>query len=143
MILNKSGVKKLAQKISQKLKGGEIFLLIGDLGAGKTFFSQELGKELGANKIKSPTFVILHLHITNKDFDLAHFDFYRLNSKEIDFFEWSDYLGKSNYVSLIEWGERIKPKISQMKYFAITIKILENGQRDFILSNNLIKWLKN
>ena len=135
---------ELAQKIAAKLKGGEIFVLIGDLAAGKTFFTQKLGEFLDANKIKSPTFTILQIHKTNKSFSLAHFDFYRLRAAEIDFFEWGDYLGKKEYVSLIEWGEKIKPKLSKLNFYEIKFDfIADSEKRKLTLSNNLEQWLKN
>lgn len=144
MVVDKEGLKNFAYKIAAKLKGGEIFVLIGDLAAGKTFFTQKLGEYLGAKKIKSPTFNILQIHKTNKLFSLAHFDFYRLRDAEIDFFEWSDYLGKKEYVSLIEWGEKIKPKLSNEDFYEIRFDFVDNAEkRKLVLSNNLEKWLKN
>lgn len=142
MVLNQKGLKALAIKIANKLKGGEIFVLIGDLGAGKTYFTQRLGEALGAEKIKSPTFVILEIHKTKKDFSLAHFDFYRLGDKEIDLFEWADYLGNEKYVSLIEWGEKIKPKLSNKVFFEIKFDFTKDDHKRIIsLSNNLEQWL--
>ena len=142
MELDKRGMQELAAKIAAKLKGGEIFVLIGDLAAGKTFFTQALGKHLGAKKVKSPTFVVLEIHETDKKFKIAHFDFYRLQDKEIDWFEWSDYLGNPEYVSLVEWGEKIKPKLSNLNYFEIKMDFTDDeNKRKISLSNNLEQWL--
>jgi tRNA threonylcarbamoyladenosine biosynthesis protein TsaE len=143
MILDQKGMKNLAQQIAAHLKGGEILVLVGDLAAGKTFFTQALGQALGAKKIKSPTFIVLDIHQTKKNFKIAHFDFYRLEDKEIDWFEWRDYLGKPEYVSVIEWGEKIKPKLSQNSFYELGLKFTKDyNKRKVILSPNLKLWLE-
>lgn len=143
MELDRKGMRQLAFKIANKLKGGEILVLIGDLASGKTFLAQSIGEKLEAKKIKSPTFMILEIHKTNKSFKIAHFDFYRLKDQEIDWFEWSDYLGNLNYVSIIEWGEKIKPSLKKIDYFEIKINFAKDkGKRKVLLSPNLKKWLK-
>ncbi|MDD3773692.1 MAG: tRNA (adenosine(37)-N6)-threonylcarbamoyltransferase complex ATPase subunit type 1 TsaE [Patescibacteria group bacterium] len=144
MILDKKGMRDLAIKIADKLEGGEIIILVGDLAAGKTFLAQAIGEKLGAKSIKSPTFVILEIYKTKKLFQIAHFDFYRLLNQEIDFFEWSDYLGNSDYVSIVEWGEKIKPRLEKLNYFEIKIDSAKNkNKRKVCLSSNLRKWLQN
>ena len=142
MVLEKAGLKKLAKKIVQRLKGGEVFLLFGDLGSGKTYFTQQIGYFLKAKRVKSPSFVILEIHKTCKDFYLAHFDFYRLSKKQVGDFEWSDFLFSPQYVSFIEWGEKIEPYLKNKKYFKIDFKIVSLRKRQIALSNNLEKWLK-
>ncbi len=114
---------------------------MGDLGAGKTFFVKAVGEALGAKKVKSPSFVILEIHPTNKGFSLAHFDFYRLSSREIAHFEWPDYLFKPQYVSFIEWGEKLEPFLKGRDYFKITFKVASPGKRRVSLNTKLRKWL--
>lgn len=141
-LYNKKEISQLAAKIAARLKGGEVFLLIGNLGSGKTFFVQEVGYFLGARAVKSPSFVVLNIYSTQKKFDLAHFDFYRLSSKEISCFEWPDYLFRPSYVSFVEWGEKIEPFIKGREYFKIKFEYAPKGRRVLSLSSNLKKWLK-
>jgi tRNA threonylcarbamoyl adenosine modification protein YjeE len=73
----------LAAKLASGLKGGEVFALFGDLGAGKTTFAKGVGKFLGLEKvIKSPTFNIVKIYpiIHEKIKYLVHIDAYRLSS---------------------------------------------------------------
>jgi len=142
-VVDKKGMKILAQNIAQRVKGGEVFLLIGDLGSGKTFFVQQIAKFLGAKRAKSPTFVILNIHRTRKKIFLAHFDFYRLEKSEIANFEWQEFLFNSKYICFIEWGEKIKPFLKNKKFFEIDFKWLPHNKREINLSSNLKKWLKN
>ena len=75
--------KKLANDIAKKLKGGEVLALSGDLGAGKTTFTQYLAKALGVKgNVNSPTFVLMKIYETKKKpiRHLVHLDVYRLNS---------------------------------------------------------------
>jgi tRNA threonylcarbamoyladenosine biosynthesis protein TsaE len=103
--------KKLAQNFAKRLKGGEIIALLGDLGSGKTTFTQGLAKGLGVKEnITSPTFVILNLHKVKKGTELAHFDLYRISGpEEFEMVGALDYLGKKNIISVIEWPEKVEP----------------------------------
>src|SRR5580704_15258442 len=76
----------LAQELAPELKGGEILALTGPLGAGKTTFTQALGRALGVRRrITSPTFIILQqfparLPNRKKSVALYHLDLYRTRS---------------------------------------------------------------
>lgn len=72
----------LAQKLASQLKAGDVILLSGNLGTGKTTFTQGLAKTLQVKgSVTSPTFVIARLHKSlTQGPDLLHVDAYRLNS---------------------------------------------------------------
>ena len=74
-------IKPLAKTIAKSLKGGEIFALIGTLGAGKTTFVKALAKELKIrHKVTSPTFALMHcfpLKLKGSKMDFYHLDLYR------------------------------------------------------------------
>lgn len=90
-------------------KGG-VVALMGDLGAGKTTFSQGFAKALGiVDKIISPTFVLIRQHqFPNSDRVLFHIDLYRLegkiNPKELGL---EEILNEPKNLVLIEWAEKI------------------------------------
>ncbi|HSV74106.1 MAG TPA: tRNA (adenosine(37)-N6)-threonylcarbamoyltransferase complex ATPase subunit type 1 TsaE [Chthonomonadales bacterium] len=73
-----SDTRALGQRIATRCRGGEVLLLIGDLGAGKTVFVQGLAEGLGATGITSPTFTLLHIHRDGR-LPLVHADLYRLS----------------------------------------------------------------
>lgn len=114
LTVNISEVPKLATKISGSLKGGEIFGLLGPLGAGKTTFAKALGKRLGIkHNITSPTFTLLHCFParlkSKKSILLYHLDLYRTkNFKEVKALGLTEFWGKPNTVALIEWADKIK-----------------------------------
>ncbi len=145
MILDRKGVKKLAQRIASCLKGGEVFILRGPLGSGKTFFVQAVAKSLGIRRgVKSPSFVLLQIY-PGKSFSLAHFDFYRLSPEELADLEWQDYFFKPQYVSFVEWGEKVLSQLRSLgkkKFFEIKFEVVDEYRRRLNLSSNLKQWLK-
>jgi tRNA threonylcarbamoyladenosine biosynthesis protein TsaE len=111
--------KNLAIRLAKSLRGGEIFGLIGPLGAGKTTFTQHLARELKIRgRLKSPTFIIMQSlpgklpkSLTGKSTPIVlhHLDLYRLHGKkEISQLGLEDFLGKKNTVTVIEWADRAK-----------------------------------
>lgn len=97
----------MGQKFGKKLKGGEVFLLTGDLGGGKTQFTKGIAKALGIREpITSPTFIYENIY-QGKELQLYHFDLYRNevvdeDVKDLMLEAFSDDEG----VVVVEWAER-------------------------------------
>ena len=95
---------EIASKFASSLKGGEVILLNGDLGAGKTTFTKGLAKALGVEDVvTSPTFTFMKEY--HGKFDLYHFDLYRAED-ESELYELglNDYLYLDG-VCVIEWNK--------------------------------------
>ncbi|MBS1848513.1 MAG: tRNA (adenosine(37)-N6)-threonylcarbamoyltransferase complex ATPase subunit type 1 TsaE [Actinobacteria bacterium] len=100
------GTRALARAIAAVVEAGDVFVLGGELGAGKTAFTQGLGAALGVTgRIVSPTFTIERIH--QGRFRLHHLDVYRLDriheALDLDLDEALD----DGDVAVIEWGESI------------------------------------
>jgi len=96
---------KLAQNISDKINPGDIFLIEGPLGAGKSVFIRGLARGLGIfEPMPSPTFTIVNEY--KGKYPIYHFDFYRINDP-VELYEigFEDYI-YSNGVSFIEWASK-------------------------------------
>lgn len=99
--------KELAKKIAQNLKPGDVIVLTGELGSGKTKFTEGFLSYFNLeNELSSPTFNIVNEYDT-PNFPIYHFDVYRL--EDIDEFY---AIGGEEYFSsgicIIEWGEKIE-----------------------------------
>ena len=122
IFISKSATKtqNLAKKFAKKLKGGEIVLLSGNLGAGKTVFVKGLAKGLGVKElITSPSFVLL------KDYGkLVHIDLYRLSKiKDIKALGLLEELGNPQKITVVEWAEKIKPFLKNLKAPQVWVEI--------------------
>lgn len=92
-----------------------VLALHGDLGAGKTTFTQILARELGVTEtVTSPTFVIMKTYQTTDPWftTLVHIDAYRLkNSRELMVLGWDEILVDPHTIVCIEWPERVEDSI--------------------------------
>ena len=97
---------KIAEEFAGELKPGDIVCLEGDLGAGKTTFTQGLAAHLGAKRaVTSPTFCLVVEHPTSR-FLLVHMDLYRLHdADDVLTIGWEDYLARGA-VLFVEWPDR-------------------------------------
>lgn len=114
-------------KLGNEAKPGQVYTLIGDLGVGKTVFTQGFAKGLGIDdNVNSPTFTILQIYDEGR-LTLNHFDVYRIGDiSEMDEIGFDEYV-YSDGVSLIEWANLIE-EILPEKYIRILIeKDLERG----------------
>lgn len=126
----------LAKKFAKLLRGGEVILLNGDLGAGKTTFTKFVLKYLGVKEvITSPTFTLMREYKTKK-FDIYHFDMYRLNGGEeatnLGFEEYL-YSNDNRNIVFVEWSENIKD-ILKGKFIEINISLIDDNKRKFEIS---------
>ena len=94
---------QLGAKIGAKLKSGDVVVLTGELGSGKTTLTQGIGSAFGVASVTSPTFVISRVHKGEPNF--IHVDAYRLIGSDLNAFsdlDFESYL--KNSVFVIEWG---------------------------------------
>ena len=98
----------LGRSMAAELEPGQVFGLVGDLGAGKTHLVQGILEGLGAgNPAASPTFSLVHEH-DDGALPVAHFDFYRMKSpQEAIGIGWDEYL-ESGRILLVEWADRFE-----------------------------------
>lgn len=99
---------QIGMRLGQLAKAGEVYTLTGDLGVGKTVFTQGFAKGLGVEEpVNSPTFTILQIYEGGR-LPLYHFDVYRIGSvEEMDETGFEEYMTGEG-VSLIEWADLIR-----------------------------------
>ncbi|MEK7081220.1 MAG: tRNA (adenosine(37)-N6)-threonylcarbamoyltransferase complex ATPase subunit type 1 TsaE [Patescibacteria group bacterium] len=119
-----------------KHQGALVIGLSGELGTGKTAFTQAVAKHLGIkSKISSPTFVIIKKYsLKNKKYKLLfHLDAYRLkNEKELLYLGWEEIINKKEHLVFIEWPENVIKAMPKNTHF-VRISHTKNRQRNFEL----------
>lgn len=119
----------LARELAKELKPGDVVCLDGDLGAGKTTFTQGLAAALGVpGRVTSPTFCIVQEH-QSPEMLLVHMDLYRLHGEEdVEAIGWEDYLSRGAVI-VIEWPERAGSLIPAAAHHVLFRRMVEERRR--------------
>lgn len=99
---------KLADKLAKLTKGGQVIALHGQLGAGKTTFTQELARALGVTKtLSSPTYTIEKRYSAANGLTLHHYDWYRLDGPgAVEELGFAEVISQTNAIIVVEWPDR-------------------------------------
>lgn len=118
---------QIGMRLGKLAEAGEVYTLTGDLGVGKTVFTQGFAKGLGIEEsVNSPTFTILQIYEDGR-LPLYHFDVYRIGSvEEMEETGFEEYI-MGDGVSLIEWAELIKEILPRKRTRVLIEKDLEQG----------------
>ena len=121
--------EQIARDFGASLKGGEVVLLVGEMGAGKTHFVKGLAKALDiGDTITSPTFALHNQYYGM--LVLNHFDFYRVDdSAEAEMLGLDEFFYAKNGVSVIEWSENIACLLPNGCLTVTIIKLSENERQ--------------
>lgn len=121
--------EQFAQKFAKTLRAGDVVLLNGDMGAGKTVFAKGVAKGLGIEEeVTSPTYA----YMNDYDGRLFHYDCYRIESvAQAESLGLADYFDMGG-ICLIEWAQNIAPLLP--KYVKkVAIKKLDENRREIVL----------
>lgn len=117
----------LGRQLGEKARAGQVYCLDGDLGVGKTVFTQGFARGLGIEEpVASPTFTIVQQYDEGR-LPLWHFDVYRIGDiSEMDEIGWEDcFYGEG--VCLVEWSSRIEELLPEDAIHITIEKDLERG----------------
>ncbi len=120
--------EEIAFEFASKLNKGDVVLLSGDLGAGKTVFVKGVAKYFGFDGVTSPTYAYLNVY---GNF-IYHYDCYRLScGEDAERLGLTDYFGGEN-ICIIEWSENIYDVLPD-KVVKVNIEKLGENQRKIII----------
>ena len=130
VFISKSAEQTLAfaERYAKTLRGGDVLLLDGEMGAGKTLFTKGLAKGLGIEEeVTSPTYA----YMNDYDGRLFHYDCYRIESVE-----QAERLGLADYfdmggVCVIEWSQNIAPLLPRVVK-RVVIKKISESEREIV-----------
>lgn len=129
---NLNQTHELGEKIGRAAVRNMVFLLDGDLGAGKTTLTQGIARGLGVRRnVTSPTFTILKIY--QGRMPLYHIDAYRLEGAVQDL--GFDELMEDEGLTVIEWSQYVSYLVPE-EYMKITITLLEEDSRRFVFEAN-------
>lgn len=119
-------MRELGKRLAEHLRAGDILVLSGPLGAGKTALTQGIGSHFGISGITSPTFVISRVH--KGQIPLIHVDAYRLLTSPNSIFEFDDLdldTAREGAITVIEWGGEVGARFGE-DYLEIVIDFGES-----------------
>lgn len=121
--VGESATRDAAATLAATLGAGDVVLLHGDLGAGKTVFVKGLAEGLGLDPdaVTSPTFALVHEYMSGR-LPLVHLDLYRLDRVELDDVGF-DAAQAAAGVLVVEWAERLAREVAG----AVTVRITDLG----------------
>ena len=147
----------LGQRFARGLKGGEVVLLIGDLGAGKTTFVKGVAAAFGIKRtVNSPTFVIMKVYEVGRGGEgqrakgkgqkkdksqkpklknLIHIDTYRgLSIADLENIGALEYFGRNDTICFVEWGAGLEDylRARRLAWQKLEIKSIDENTREFI-----------
>ncbi|HEX2259399.1 MAG TPA: tRNA (adenosine(37)-N6)-threonylcarbamoyltransferase complex ATPase subunit type 1 TsaE [Actinomycetota bacterium] len=132
--------KRLAVSLAPILVPGDMIVLSGDLGAGKTTFVQGLAVGLGiAERVTSPTFVLMKEYLGGR-YPLMHLDIYRLNTiQDVIDLGYDEFLDPS-YVVAMEWGDMVEPLLPK-EHLNVELKLIGGSSRTVSLTPRGVNWM--
>ena len=118
---------QLGMELARNAVPGQVFTLTGDLGVGKTVFTQGFAKGLGIEEpVSSPTFTIVQVYESGR-LPFYHFDVYRIGDvEEMDEIGFDDYVMGDGF-SLIEWANLIEEILPEHRFEVTIEKELQHG----------------
>lgn len=126
----------LARALADILKPGDLLLLSGELGAGKTTFIRALAVALNHDprEVSSPTFVLAHEYTAPNATTLIHIDAYRLSTDDDEALLGWDELLRADAIAAIEWPERIPEEWLPTEHFRIRIEHIAPTERHITIT---------
>lgn len=118
-VTSEAAMKALGESIGRTLHGGEVFELVGDVGAGKTTFVKGLAKGLEIDDdVQSPSFTISRTYDGRDELQLVHYDFYRLEDPGIMTSEVAEMTRDPLTVTVIEWADIVEGVLPESRITA-------------------------
>jgi len=128
-ISTEEDTKQVANLFSEVLKEGDIVLLNGNLGSGKTFFVKQICRTFGIDNVTSPTFSIVNEYYG--DIKIYHFDFYRINKLvELEDIGFDEYIDDVESIIFIEWADMFPEILPDKNIYNVDFIKTKNEERE-------------
>lgn len=127
IVRNEKETQILANSFTENLVPGDLVLLIGELGSGKTFFVKSICRYLGIENVSSPSFTIVNEYSGDKK--VYHFDFYRIKKvNELYDIGFENYMDEPDAFKFIEWAD-LWQDIIPRHFYMVNISLIDENKR--------------
>lgn len=127
-VIDEAAMVAIGRRLGEKLQGGEVIELVGDVGAGKTTLVKGVGLGLGVDEdVQSPSFTISRVYPARNDLELHHYDFYRLNDAGVMRYELAESINDPRVVTVIEWADTVQQVLPE-DHHRIHIRYTPDGE---------------
>ncbi len=131
---NQSELSKVAKAIAKLCAGNQVFIIDGEMGAGKTTLIGEVCQVLNvADAVASPTYGIVNTYFSEQYGEINHFDFYRIKNEEEAMDSGLDELLHSGNICFIEWADKI-PKLLPDNCVRVSIETIDTNSRKITIT---------
>lgn len=115
-------MKMIGRRLGERLKGGEVIELIGDVGAGKTTLVKGIGEGLMVDdEVQSPSFTISRVYVCRNDLELHHYDFYRLDDAGVMQYELAESIQDPKAITVVEWADTVQDVLPESR---LTVRLM-------------------
>lgn len=127
-VADENDMKAYGQLLGERLKGGEVIELVGDVGAGKTTLTKGIGLGLMVtDDVQSPSFTISRVYEARDGLELHHYDFYRLADAGIMQHELAESITDPRAVTIVEWADTVQDVLPE-GHIRVTLRYTPNGE---------------
>ncbi len=131
---DESATKIIADEFAGLLSPGDVVLLTGNLGSGKTFFVKSICNKFGIDTAASPSFSIVNEYVG--EYEVNHFDFYRIKKvEELYDIGFEEYINDESKINLIEWADMF-PDILPSSNYSVYIEQIDHEKRKIKIEKN-------
>lgn len=132
LVASEEETNSITKLFSEELHGGDVVVLIGELGSGKTYFVKKTLANFGITWVNSPSFAIVNEY--KNSFKFYHIDFYRLKSvNELINIGFNDYLNEDKAIIFIEWGN-LFPQVLPRERIEVKLEMSSDNSRKIMIS---------
>lgn len=125
-----AATRRWGKAFARQLAPGDVVLLLGDVGAGKTTLVRGVVEGLGGDgaHVRSPTFSLVDLHRVSDHLEVIHADLYRAGGGELGELGLTDRLGAADAIALIEWPQPILHGLRGLAVWWVALSVRPTGR---------------